>query len=68
VIYTATRFLPTAVFLALWLWLGEGTVTDPANLLLLLGAVSAVLALAAVRRYWHIRNTSKSRRDSSLVA
>lgn len=67
-IYTATRFLPAAILLALWAWFGDGSVTDPANALLLLAAVAAVLALAVVRRYWHIRNTSRSRRDSSLLA
>ena len=68
VVYTAVRCLPPLVALILWAWLGEGTWLDPANILLLLAVGSAVWAWAAIRRYWHIRNTSRSRRDSSLLA
>jgi hypothetical protein len=68
VLYTVTRLLPSVVSLSLWLWLGDGSTTDPANLLLVFGAISGVVAWTSVRRYWHIRNTSRSRRDSSLLA
>jgi hypothetical protein len=66
VFYTATRLLPATTGLALWAWLRDGTMTDPANILLLFSLAAAVVGLAWVRRYWHIRNTSRSRRDSSL--
>ena len=67
-IYTATRLLPPATGVVLWAWLRDGSLADPANVLLLLSIASGVLALAAVRRYWVIRKTSRSRRDSSLLA
>jgi hypothetical protein len=67
VFYTATRLLPAAISFVLWVWLANGTLLDPANILLVIAMVAAVVGLAAVRRYWHIRNTSRSRRDSSLL-
>jgi hypothetical protein len=66
-IYTATRLLPPVVGFALWVFLGDGTVTDPVNLLLAFSAVAAVCGMVSVRRYWHIRNTSRSRKGSSLI-
>ena len=65
--YTATRLLPAAIGFVLWVWLANGTLLDPANILLVMAMVAAVVGFAAVRRYWHIRNTSRSRRDSSLL-
>lgn len=65
--YTATRLLPPIIGVAVWGWVGEGTLMDPANLLLVVSVIGGVIALAAVRRYWVIRNTSRSRRDSSLL-
>jgi hypothetical protein len=50
----------------LWSWLRDGTASDPANVLLLVAAVLGVLVFGPIRRYWHVRNTSRSRRDSSL--
>ena len=66
-LYTAVRLLPPLIGLILWAWLRDGSLADPANLLLVLSLGAAVLGLAAVRRYWFIRNTSRSRRDSSLI-
>ena len=66
-IYTATRLLPSAIAFVLWAWFAEGTLFDPANFLLLVSVVAGIVGLALVRRYWHIRNTSRSRRDSSLL-
>jgi hypothetical protein len=68
VFYTASRLLPPLTGFVLWLWLRDGTVTDPANLLLVLAIGTGGLGLAAVRRYWVIRKTSRSRRDSSLLS
>ena len=68
VIYTTLRLLPPLVALMLWAWLGDRTLLDPANLLLPAALVLAVMAWSSVRRYWHIRNTSRSRRHSSLLA
>jgi hypothetical protein len=68
VIYTFLRLLPPLIALGLWAWVGDGTLLDPANLLLPLALLLAVMAWSSVRRYWHIRNTSRSRRDSSLLA
>jgi hypothetical protein len=68
VFYTASRLLPMTTGVALWMWLRDGTVADPANLLLLFSLATGVLGLAAVRRYWVVRSTSRSRRDSSLLA
>jgi hypothetical protein len=67
VIYTITRLLPAAALLALWAWLTDGSAADPANLFLLLALVAAAIALASIRRYWHIRKTSRSRRHSTLI-
>lgn len=67
-IYTTTRLLPAVGSFGLWAWVAEGSASDPANLLLLFSGASAVLGLTLVRRYWHIRNTSRSRRDFSLFA
>jgi hypothetical protein len=66
-IYTATRLLAPFTALMLWAWFADGTVSDPVNLLLLFALATGVLGLAAVRRYWRIRKTSRSRRDSSLL-
>jgi hypothetical protein len=66
-IYTITRLLPAAIALSLWLWVGDGTATDPANFLLAFALLAGVLGGVSVRRYWHVRNTSRSRRDSSLL-
>lgn len=66
-IYTATRLAVPIAALSAWVWLADGTVLDPANLLLVVGFASTALALSSIRRYWHIRNTSRSRRDSSLL-
>jgi hypothetical protein len=68
VVYTATRLLLPLTGFVLWVWLRDGTVSDPANLLLVVSIVTGGLALAAVRRYWLIRKTSRSRRDSSLLS
>ena len=65
--YTVTRLLPPVLCVLLWAWLGDGTAMDPANLLLPIALLLFVLGVAAVRRYWHIRNTSRSRRDSTLL-
>jgi hypothetical protein len=67
VFYTVTRLLPMAISFGLWVSLRDGTLMDPANLLLLLAIGSGVVGAAAVRRYWVIRKTSRSRRDSSLL-
>jgi len=53
--------------LALWAWLANGSAADPANLFLLLAMVTGAIALASIRRYWHIRRTSRSRRHSTLI-
>ena len=66
--YTATRLAPAAFCFVLWLWLADGTLLDPINALLLFAGVAAIFGLAVVRRYWIIRNTSRSRHDSSLLA
>jgi hypothetical protein len=66
-IYTLTRLLPAAVAVSLWLWLRDGNVADPANFLLLFALLAGVVGFVSVRRYWHVRNTSRSRRDSSLL-
>lgn len=66
-IYTATRLLPPLAGFALWTWVRDGTLLDPANLLLAVSVAYGVFAVAAVRRYWVIRRTSRSRRDSSLL-
>jgi hypothetical protein len=68
VIYTVSRLLPPAAGLALWAWFRDGTVLDPANLLLLASLAFGVVAFVSVRRYWVIRKTSRSRKDSSLLA
>ena len=67
VIYTATRLLTPIIGVLLWALLRDGSFADPAHLLLLLSVIGGVLSLAAVRRYWVIRKTSRSRRDSSLL-
>lgn len=66
-IFTATRLLPPLTGIAFWAWFRDGSVMDPANLLLAVSVVYGVYAIAAVRRYWVIRRTSRSRRDSSLL-
>lgn len=66
-IYTVARLAPPAAVLGLWLWLADGTAADPANLLLLIAGGGGVLALSSVRRYWHVRKTSRSRRDSARM-
>lgn len=65
--YTATRLTAPALAIGLWAWLADGTAIDPANLFLLFAGISGAVGLASVRRYWHVRNTSRSRRDSSLL-
>jgi hypothetical protein len=67
VIYTLLRLLPTAATLALWAWLTDGSAADPANLFLLMALVTSAIGLASIRRYWHIRKTSRSRRHSTLI-
>ena len=66
--YTVTRHLPMTIGFGLWMGLRDGSVTDPAHLLLPISIGAGVVGLAAVRRYWVVRNTSRSRRDSSLFA
>lgn len=66
-IYTITRMAIPVAALLLWAWLSDGTVADPANLFLPFAAVSGALAFVSVRRYWRVRNTSRSRRDSSSL-
>jgi hypothetical protein len=68
VFYTVTRLLPPAAGIAIWAWLRDGSLMDPANVLLAFALLWGAFAIAAVRRYWVIRKTSKSRRDSSLLA
>jgi hypothetical protein len=65
--FTATRLAVPASLLVLWAWLGDGTLVDPANLLLLPAFGAGLFALVSVRRYWHVRKTSRSRRKSSLL-
>ena len=60
--------LPALASFSLWVWVAEGTASAPANLLLLLTGGSGVMGVTLVRRYWHIRNTSRSRSDASLFA
>jgi hypothetical protein len=67
VIYTATRLLPPLAGIAIWAWFRDGSLLDPANLVLAVAVGYGVFAIAAVRRYWVIRRTSRSRRDSSLL-
>jgi len=67
VIYTVIRLVPTAVTLGLWAVFSDGTSTDPANMFLLVALVTSALALDSIRRYWHIRSTSRSRKDSTLI-
>ncbi|MBA3271429.1 MAG: hypothetical protein H0T71_13050 [Acidobacteria bacterium] len=66
-IYTVIRLVPTAVTLGLWAVFSDGTSTDPANMFLLVALVTSALALDSIRRYWHIRSTSRSRKDSTLI-
>ena len=66
-IYSAVRLFPAATTLGVWAWLSDGTAADPAHFLLLIAFAASVLALSSIRRYWHIRATSKSRRDSVLI-
>lgn len=68
VLYIATRLLPMSLTLALWIWLRDGSAADPAHALLLLSLVTGVMGIASIRRYWVVRRTSRSRRDSSLLA
>ena len=67
VIFTVIRLLPLVIAFGLWVWLRDGTAADPANVLLLLSAALGLFAFGPIRRYWHVRNTSRSRRDSSLL-
>jgi hypothetical protein len=67
VIYTLVRLFPSAAALLAWTWLSDGTPADPANFLLLVALASAAVAIAPIRRYWHIRATSRSRRHSNLI-
>jgi hypothetical protein len=65
VIYTTTRLAAPIAALVAWWWLADGTPSDPANLQLLLALGSAAIGIDSIRRCWIIRNTSRSRRDSS---
>ena len=67
-LYTTTRLMPATAGFALWAALANGSLFDPANVLLLFAGPAAVVGFASVRRYWFIRNTSRSRRNSTLLA
>jgi len=47
--------------------LADGTLADPAHFFLIFAFILGLVGLASVRRYWHIRSTSRSRRDSTLI-
>jgi hypothetical protein len=61
------RLLPAVASLAAWGWLSQGTLIDPANVLLVAAVVTGGLGVVSIRRYWLVRTTSRSRRDSSLL-
>jgi hypothetical protein len=65
--YTASRLGPSLIALLLWAWLADGSLVDPAHFLLLFAIVAGIVGVSSIRRYWHIRSTSRSRRDSTLI-
>jgi hypothetical protein len=67
VFYTATRLGPSLIALLLWAWLTDGSLLDPAHFLLIFGIIAGIVGMTAIRRYWHIRSTSRSRRGSTLI-
>ena len=67
VFYSVSRMAPAIAAFVLWVLTRDGrNIADPAHLFLVVGFLLGALGLSSVRRYWHIRATSRSRRDSTL--
>jgi hypothetical protein len=67
VLFAIRRLAPAAAVLGLWAWLGGFDAGREAHLLLPVAFALGLVALMSIRRYFWIRSTSRSRRNSEFI-
>jgi len=67
VFFAIRRLAPAVAVLVLWQWLGGSKAAGEVHLLLPVAFALGLLALMSIRRYFWIRSTSRSRRDSEFI-